>query len=136
MPSQEPVAAEGEKKKSRLRRVDDLLGKLREKLLASDPAAVLEKNGLVRVEVGEVFALVGRYPKRPVLTRRQHDVLQLIGLDLGNAGIARRLGLSRDTIDYHVSRLLASFGVSGRAALIRKAVLCGYFADGRLPACP
>lgn len=54
------------------------------------------------------------------LTRRQKEILRLIGEGLSNAEIAAALGLKQDTVKGHVSRLLRALGLKNRtqAALL------------------
>ncbi|HET7450874.1 MAG TPA: LuxR C-terminal-related transcriptional regulator [Gaiellaceae bacterium] len=75
---------------------------------------------------------VKRVPARPrastreapaQLTRRQLEVLGLLGDGLGNAEIARRLFISEKTVIHHVSAILRKFGARTRgeaAAVARK----------------
>ena len=49
------------------------------------------------------------------LTRRQYEVLELLGEGLTDAEIAERLFLSTKTVNHHVSAVLAKLGVRSRA---------------------
>ena len=49
------------------------------------------------------------------LTRREHDVLALLGEGLSNAEIARRLHLSATTVKGHVSRILDKLDCANRS---------------------
>ena len=50
-----------------------------------------------------------------VLTKREAEVLDLLGHGLTNPEIADRLYISRKTVEHHVSRLLAKLGLRSRA---------------------
>jgi DNA-binding CsgD family transcriptional regulator len=56
------------------------------------------------------------------LTRREREVLALLGEGLSNLEIAGRLYLSRKTVEHHVSRILTKLGLRSRGEAIAEAV--------------
>jgi DNA-binding CsgD family transcriptional regulator len=57
------------------------------------------------------------------VSRREREVLEGILQNLANKEIASRLNVSERTVKFHVSSLLAKFGVTNRMALGREASL-------------
>ena len=55
------------------------------------------------------------------LTRRELDVLALVGDGLRNTEIAQRLFISAKTVDHHMSAILAKLGVRTRQDAVRVA---------------
>lgn len=53
--------------------------------------------------------------RRAVLTKREEEVLALVGHGLTNKEIGQRLYISPKTVEHHVSRLLAKLGLRTRA---------------------
>ncbi|WP_448625091.1 LuxR C-terminal-related transcriptional regulator [Geodermatophilus sp. URMC 64] len=59
------------------------------------------------------------------LTRREAEVLELLGHGLTNAEIADRLFISAKTVEHHVGRILAKLGLRNRAQAVAHAVRTG-----------
>jgi DNA-binding NarL/FixJ family response regulator len=55
-----------------------------------------------------------------LLTRREEQVLQLLGAGLSNKEIARELNLSVATVKHHVHHILAKMNLAGRIQVMRK----------------
>ncbi len=64
------------------------------------------------------------------VSRREQEVLDCVLQGFANKEIAAKLNVAERTVKFHVSSLLAKFGVSDRVALSREASL------GRMPSLP
>jgi DNA-binding NarL/FixJ family response regulator len=63
-------------------------------------------------------------PDEP-LTPREHDVLELVAEGLSNKAIAARLGISDQTVKFHVASISAKLRVSNRTEAVRRALRRG-----------
>ncbi len=89
---------------------------------ATAALAVFETNGARRAadDAAALLRSLGAPartgPKRrAVLTRREEEVLALVGQPLTNPEIAQRLYISTKTVEHHVGRVLAKLGLRSRS---------------------
>ncbi|WP_217547231.1 response regulator transcription factor [Streptomyces sp. GbtcB6] len=59
------------------------------------------------------------------LTRREREVLTLIGQGLPNRGIAEKLFISEATVKSHINNLFAKAGIRDRTDAVRRAIAAG-----------
>jgi len=62
------------------------------------------------------------------LTRREQQVLELLAEGLSNKGIASRLGISDQTVKFHVAAITGKLGAANRTDAVRRAVRRGIVA--------
>jgi two-component system, NarL family, response regulator YdfI len=111
---------------------------LRERIDASLPDVVGEFESLAAArESGiQADALVlapgmatgahdGDSPPIEALTPREIAVLELVAEGLANKAIARRLGISDQTVKFHVASLAGKLGAANRTDAVRRAVRHG-----------
>jgi len=63
-----------------------------------------------------------RHEEIATLTRREKEILQLIGEGLTNKEIARQLNISSNTVHVHRNHIMTKLGIHKQAALIRYAI--------------
>jgi DNA-binding NarL/FixJ family response regulator len=60
------------------------------------------------------------------LTRREHDLIELLGKGLRNRELGQVLGVSEDTVKTHLKNLFRKLGVSDRAEAVREGLRRGF----------
>ena len=68
----------------------------------------------------------------PCLTGHEERVLQLVGRGLTNKEIARLLGITPRTVEFHMNRIFEKMGVSSRTAAAVLAEKLGILDEGNL----
>jgi DNA-binding NarL/FixJ family response regulator len=112
---------------------------LREQLEASPPDIVAEFDSLADArESGlQADALLVAPAARPAedegslvesLTTREIEVLELVAEGLPNKTIAARLGISDQTVKFHVASIAGKLGAANRTDAVRRAVRHGLIA--------
>lgn len=73
-----------------------------------------------------VAARLGEARSRAHLTRREEEILELLGKGLGNRELGQVLGVSEDTIKTHLKSLFRKLDVSDRAEAVREGLRRGF----------
>ena len=87
-------------------------------VVKSSPPEELERAVSAASRDGKSFvdpAVPSKVPRGTAVTKRQREILQLMADGHSNATIARRLGLSTETVKTHTKRLLARLQARDRA---------------------
>jgi len=67
-------------------------------------------------------------PYRESLTAREHEVLALVAEGLPNKAIAHALGISDQTVKFHVAAIIGKLGATNRTDAVRRAIRRGLVA--------
>lgn len=70
--------------------------------------------------------------ERPSLSRREGEILLLAARGLSNAAIARRLGLSPETVKSHLRQVMGKLGARNRSHAVALAYEFGLVPPGAL----
>ena len=62
---------------------------------------------------------------QPLLSDRELEVIELVAAGLTNQDIAEKLGISKRTVDNHISNILTKTATDNRVALVRWALQWG-----------
>lgn len=87
--------------------------------LAIDAILLASRNGAGN------FADVPQETRPEALTAREVQVLELLAEGLPNKAIAERLGISDQTVKFHVSAISGKLGAANRTDAVRRAVRQG-----------
>ena len=110
---------------------------LREQLEASVPDVVGEFGSLAEAKASDIDAdafviaapaAVSDFDDAPVvdaLTPREIDVLELVAEGLSNKAIAVRLGISDQTVKFHLASITGKLGAINRTDAVRRGVRQG-----------
>lgn len=79
--------------------------------------------GIDRQALDRCIAEESRSGQEKGLTRREHEVLNLVVEGLTNREIATRLGIGTRTVETHAGRLLCKLGARNKAELVRHAIV-------------
>jgi DNA-binding CsgD family transcriptional regulator len=89
-------------------------------LEASADALVVAPRGLPRLS-----ASTDEPPAVEALTPRELEIIALLAEGLPNKGIAARLGISDQTVKFHVASIYGKLGASNRTDAVRRALRRG-----------
>ena len=87
-------------------------------------ACGLKADALVSATSNRIAADGDERPEEP-LTPREIQVLELLAEGLPNKAIADRLGISDQTVKFHVASIMGKLGASNRIETVRRAVRRG-----------
>ena len=62
---------------------------------------------------------------RPLLTRREQEILACLGEGLSNKAVARRLGISAHTVKFHLEAVFNKLGATTRADAVARGLRSG-----------
>lgn len=92
--------------------------------VADARAAGISADGILLAPPPASYAEDEMPPAEP-LTPREIEVLELVAEGLPNKGIAERLGISDQTVKFHVATISGKLGAINRTDAVRRAVRAG-----------
>ena len=85
-------------------------------------------DGILVADAADEAAAGDQAAYREPLTPREVDVLEALAEGLPNRAIAARLGISDQTVKFHVASVMAKLGAVNRTDAVRRAVRDGLIA--------
>jgi DNA-binding NarL/FixJ family response regulator len=101
---------------------EELVHAIREVIAGRQYISTFLSEDAIEIYQGQTGDTLDRYE---TLTRREREVLHLVGEGKTSAEIAERLFISPRTVDMHRRHLVRKLGLSGQAALVRYALQRG-----------
>jgi DNA-binding NarL/FixJ family response regulator len=92
--------------------------------LASARASGLDSDAIILAPTDDASVASG-FSRTEPLTPREVQVLELLAEGLPNKAIAARLGVSDQTVKFHVAAISGKLGASNRTDAVRRAVRRG-----------
>jgi DNA-binding NarL/FixJ family response regulator len=97
--------------------------------LAAARSALLETDLMIVVNARRARSEPIQEPfEDEPLTAREHQVLEVLAEGLSNKAIAHRLGISDQTVKFHVASITGKLGARNRTDAVRRAVRRGLIA--------
>jgi DNA-binding NarL/FixJ family response regulator len=98
----------------------DILAHAQASIIRADAIVLVRRSDQLRERDGDDAEWIDE-----PLTRREIDVLQLLAEGLANKSIAARLGVSDQTVKFHVASILSKLGATNRTDAVRRALRGG-----------
>jgi DNA-binding NarL/FixJ family response regulator len=93
--------------------------------LAAARASDVDADGILLAGRTRAASEIDDHWIAQTLTPREIDVLQLLAEGLSNKSIAERLGISDQTVKFHVASIMSKLGASNRTDAVRLALRRG-----------
>lgn len=75
-------------------------------------------KAVVKARARRVETLKNRYRPKPLLTKREREVFELLVQDKTTKEIAKELFISEKTVRNHISNVIQKLGVKGRSQAV------------------